>query len=80
MSSQDEMYEEINTLLGSLASAYGIEGKDAAKAVETGAMTLKLGIDAEGDRYVRAEFQGKMMMVYPGSAKEEMVKQARKPS
>lgn len=80
MSSQDEMYDEINTLVGSLASAYGIEGKDAAKAVETGAMTLKLGVDGEGDRFVQAEFQGKVMVVYPGSAKPHMEAMARKPS
>lgn len=77
MSKDDEMYDEINTLVGSLAHAFDLEGPQAAKAVETGAMTLKLGVDAEGDRYVRAEFQGKMVMVYPGRAKEEMVKQAR---
>ncbi len=80
MSKDDEMYDEINTLVGSLAQAFNLEGPQAAKAVETGAMTLQLGVDGEGDRYVRAEFQGKMVMVYPGQAKEEMVKRARKPS
>lgn len=73
----DEMYDEINTLVGSLAHAFDLEGPQAAKAVEAGAMTLQLGVDAEGDRYVRAEFQGKMVMVYPGRAKEDMVKEAR---
>lgn len=69
---EQEAYDEINTLLGSLAKAFDMEGLDAARAVETGTMTLKLGIDATGDRYVEATFQGKVAVVYPGQAKPEM--------
>lgn len=69
---EQEAYDEINTLLGSLAKAFDMEGLDAARAVETGKMTLKLGIDAAGDRYVEATFQGKVAVVYPGQAKPEM--------
>lgn len=77
---EGEMYDEINTLVGSLAHAFDLEGPQVAKAVEAGAMSLQLGVDKEGDRYVRAEFQGKMVMVYPGAAKQEMVAQAGKVS
>jgi hypothetical protein len=69
---EQEGYEAINTLVGSLAKAFGLEGMDAARAVETGKMILKLGIDAAGDRYVEATFQGKVAIVYPGGAKPEM--------
>ncbi len=69
---EQEAFDEINTLLGSLAQAFDMEGLDAARAVETGRMILKLGIDAAGDRYVEATFQGKVAVVYPGRAKPEM--------
>lgn len=77
MSTEQEAYDEINTLVGSLAKAFDLEGTAAARAVETGAMTLKLGTDAAGDRYVEACFQGKVAVVYPGAAKPEMVASAR---
>lgn len=80
MSTEGEMYDEINTLVGSLAKAYDIEGTDAARAVENGSMTLELGIDAEGDKYVKATFRGKVAIVYPGGAKADMDAKARKSS
>jgi len=77
VSTEGEMYEEINTLVGSLAKAYGIEGTDAARALENGSMTLDLGVDAAGDKYVKAVFHGKVAVVYPGAAKAEMDAKAR---
>ena len=77
MSTEQESYDEINALVGSLAKAFDLEGTVAARAVETGAMVLKLGVDAAGDRYVEACFQGKVAVVYPGAAKPEMTATTR---
>jgi len=80
VTTEGEMYDEINTLVGSLAKAYDIEGTDAARAVENGSMRLELGVDASGDKYVKATFRGKVAVVYPGAAKAEMDAKATKHS
>jgi len=72
--SEQEAYDEINTLVGSLAKAFEMDGLEAARAVENGAMMLRLGVDEAGDRFIEAAFQGKVAVVYPGGAKPEMDK------
>ncbi len=70
MSEQNpEMYDEINVLLGSLGKAFSMEGIDVAKAIEKGQMLMRLGADGDGDRFVEATYNGKVALVYPGSAK-----------
>jgi hypothetical protein len=69
---QPEMYDEINVLLGSLGKAFSMEGADVAKAIEKGEMHMRLGSDADGDRFVEANYNGKVALVYPGSAKGHM--------
>lgn len=69
---QQEMYDEINVLVASLARAFKIEGKDAAKALEGGDMLLNLGVDKDGDRFVEAHYKGAVAFVYPGGAKADI--------
>jgi len=75
---QQEMHDEINVLVGSLAKAFKMEGPEAAKALEEGHMVLNLGTDADGERFVEANFKGQVAFVYPGSAKQHMTSEAIK--
>ncbi len=66
-----EMYSEIAALIGSLAKSFAIKDSEAAAAVESGAMALDFGRDANGNRYVTARFQDKTARVYQGAIKRE---------
>lgn len=76
-----EMYEEINTLIESLGKAFDMKGEDVAKAVEAGALLLKLSVDGDGEKYVEARLGEKIAFVYPGNMRADMKKKAaRQPS
>lgn len=62
-----EMYAEIGALLGALAKTFAV--KDAAAAVESGAMVLDFAQDANGNRFVAATFEGKTARIYQGAIK-----------
>ena len=64
-----EMYGEIAALIGALAKTFAIEESAAAAAVESGAMTLDFGRDANGNRFVAATFAGRAARVYQGAIK-----------
>ncbi len=51
---QSELYEQINTLFGTLAEAYKLEGETLARALEDGSMQLEMGEDENGNRFVLA--------------------------
>jgi uncharacterized FlgJ-related protein len=66
-----EMYGEIAALVGALAKSFGIEESAAAAAVESGAMALTFGRDANGNRFVAATYAGRTARVYQGAIKRE---------
>ena len=66
-----EMYGEIAALIGALAKTFVIEESAAAAAVESGAMALEFGRDANGNRFVAATFAGRTARVYQGAIKHD---------
>jgi hypothetical protein len=66
-----EMYGEIASLLAGLAKALAIKDSEAAAGVETGAITLAVSQDANGNRFVAATFEGKTARLYPGAIKHD---------
>jgi hypothetical protein len=64
-----EMYAEIAALIGALAKTFAMEESAAAAAVESGAMALEFGRDANGNRFVAANFGGKTARIYQGAIK-----------
>lgn len=64
-----EMYSEIAALVAALAKSFGIKDEQAAEAVESGAMALQFGQDANGNRFVTAQYQGQNNRVYQGAIK-----------
>ncbi|MBB4286388.1 hypothetical protein [Roseospira goensis] len=49
-----EMYQEINALLGNLATALALPPETVAELLEQGALTLEMGKDAAGNHFVLA--------------------------
>lgn len=70
MAENREMYEELNALVGTLAKAFEIDEKQAAAALESGALVLDMGEDDKG-RFIAAQFEGKTSRIYQGAIKHE---------
>jgi hypothetical protein len=51
-----EMFDEINALFGTIADAFKLNAEGLAKALEDGSMTLDMGEDQSGDRFVAATY------------------------
>ena len=66
-----ELYSEIAALIGSLAKSFAIKDSEVAAALESGAMALDFGRDANGNRYVAARYQDQTARVYQGAIKRE---------
>ncbi|MBK1665716.1 hypothetical protein CKO38_10225 [Rhodospirillum rubrum] len=55
--SQPSYFDEINTLFGTIAEAFALEGDALARALEDGSMTLERGEDQDGNRFVAATLE-----------------------
>lgn len=64
-----EMYAEIAALIGALGKSFALKDSETAAAVESGAMALEFGRDANGNAYVAATYQGQTARVYQGAIK-----------
>lgn len=64
-----EMYAEIAALVAALAKSFAVKDEEAAQAVESEAMALQFGRDANGNRFVTAQYQGQTNRVYQGAIK-----------
>lgn len=62
-----EMYDEIATLLGTIAKALEVPEDQVAKAVEDGGVVIEMGVDDNGRRYVRASRDGRAARIYDGA-------------
>ena len=66
-----EMYSEIAAMIGALAKTFAIDEGATAAALESGAMALEFGRDANGNRFVAATFDGKTSRIYQGAIKHD---------
>lgn len=67
--SEREHYDEINTLVASVAKVLGLDDKEAAGELESGKIVLSMGEDDDGNRYVqvtRGEAEGR---IYQGAVR-----------
>ena len=63
---QRQYYNEINTLIGTVAKALQIDDTVAATEIERGGIALALGEDDRG-RYIEATHNERMVRVYQGA-------------
>ena len=56
-------------LVAALAKSFAVKDEEAAQAVESEAMALQFGRDANGNRFVTAQYQGQTNRVYQGAIK-----------
>ncbi len=66
-----EMYTEIAALIGVIAKALRMPDRDTAQKIESGAITLEFGMDANGNRFVAVTHEGRTAHVYQGAIKQE---------
>ena len=64
-----EMYGEIATLMGALAKALTLSESDTIAAVERGEVTINFGKADNGNRFIAAGYQGKVVLLYQGAIK-----------
>lgn len=62
-----EHYEELNALVGAIAKALEMTPEAVAQELETGAIDLTMGEDANGNRYVEARRGPQTAQVYQGA-------------
>lgn len=62
-----EHFQEINALVASIAKALGQDDKQVATGLESGAITLSLGEDENGNRYIEARCGDQTGKVYQGA-------------
>lgn len=62
-----EHFQEINALVASIAKALGQEEQQVATGLESGAITLSLAEDENGNRYIEARCGDQVAQVYQGA-------------
>lgn len=62
-----EHYEEINALVGAIAKALDMPDKDVAQEIESGAITLSMGEDDNGNRFIDVRRGDRSAQVYQGA-------------
>ena len=62
-----EMFGEINALVGAIGKAFDLTVEDTAKAIEAGVVTLAMKTDGSGQRYVEVDYLGKAAQIYHGA-------------
>jgi len=65
------MYQEIAALVAALGKAFALPESDVISGLETNAIGLEFGRDANGNRFVLATLAGKTARVYHGAIKQE---------
>ena len=63
---QREHFEEINALVASIAKAHGLDDKQASAELESGAMTLQMERDENGEHYISAVRGSAEARIYQG--------------
>jgi hypothetical protein len=66
-----EMYDEIAALFGAIAKAFGLTDQQAAEGLTKGEISVEMGQDEDGRRFVRAGHEGKFIRVYDGRVLHE---------
>lgn len=69
--SEREMYDEVVAMVGAIAKALDLGEAEAAKAVEDGRVSVELGSDDRGQRFVRVALDGRAARIYPGAILHE---------
>ncbi len=64
-----EMFDELNALVGAMAKALEISEEEVVKAVEANQVTITLGEDEEGRRFINVAHEGRNAQIYPGAIK-----------
>lgn len=67
MSSNREMYDEINALVGSIAKALEMDDKTVAQELESGAIRLDMAEDDNGNRFIAITRGERTARVYQGA-------------
>jgi len=62
-----EMFNEINALIGAVATALDIGEMEVITAIEEGRLGLEMLVDDEGRNYIDAKCDDKSARVYPGA-------------
>ena len=61
------MFDEINALIGAVATALEIGEMEVITAIEQGRLGLEMLTDDQGRNYIDANLDGKNARVYPGA-------------
>ncbi len=72
---QREMYNEIATLVGSIAKALSLSETETVAGIEAGDIVISLNQDDDGEKFVRIEYEGKKARLYKGAIYYEEVEQ-----
>ena len=62
-----EMYAEVNALMGAIGKAFALDAEQTARAVEAGEITMDLGADERGERFVGVTYGDKAIRLYQGA-------------
>lgn len=62
-----EHYQEISTLIASVAKALGLPDDQVAKDIETGAIVLGMGEDDNGNRFIEARRGAAVGRIFQGA-------------
>ena len=67
MMDEREMFNEINALIGAIATALETSEMEVITAIEQGRLGLEMLTDSQGRNYIDANCDGKNAHVYPGA-------------
>lgn len=62
-----EMFDEINQLIGSVATALEISEMEVVTAIEQGRLGLEMKTDEDGRNFLEATCDDKIVLIYPGA-------------
>jgi hypothetical protein len=65
-----EMHQEIAELIAGVAKALAMSDGDTIAALENGEITLELGRDGNGNRFVSATYGDRTVQVYKGAIRQ----------
>ena len=62
-----EMFNEINQLVGSVATALEVSEMEVVTAIEQGRLGLEMKTDDQGRNFLEATCDDKTVLIYPGA-------------
>ncbi len=68
---QREMFDEISALVGGLMKAFDLDEAAVISALENNAFEMTFDVDANGNRFVLATYEGRSARLYAGAVKLE---------